>query len=165
MICMLGNGIPRIPCSSMATTRATRWSLRVGDEWVLYYTANEPAAWGAHVVAAVTSRDLVHWSGKRIVFRFHRNGTYGGPTESPYVVARDGLYYLFVCTNEPYNDTAVYVSNSPFDWSPANLVMRFPAHAAEVINGEDGRWYASSAGWNQGGLYLTELTWEQRSAD
>ena len=43
-------------------------------------------------------------------------GTYGGPTEAPFVVQRGTLFMLFVCTNEPYNDTAVYVSAEPFHW-------------------------------------------------
>jgi hypothetical protein len=133
--------------------------LRVGDEWVMYYTANETPAGGQHVVAAVTSNDLVRWSNKKVVFRSLHAGTSGGPTESPFVVERGGKFYLFVCTNTPYNDTAVYESTSPFEWSPEDIVATFPAHAAEVIR-SDGRWFVSAAGWGQGGIYLAELHWD-----
>ena len=40
--------------------------------------------------------DLVHWSDRRVVYTDVATGTFGGPTESPFVVARDGRYYLFI---------------------------------------------------------------------
>lgn len=134
--------------------------VRDKDQWILYYCATEKPEGGHHVVKAVTSQDLIHWSWPRVVFQSPRVGTYGGPTESPFVVAAKGRYYLFVCTNEPYNDTAVYISDSPFSWDSANAVVRFGAHAAEVIRDPKGRWYVSSVGWGQGGLYLAELHWD-----
>ena len=133
--------------------------LRVGDEWVLYYTATSAPTGGNHIVAAVTSKDLVHWSNRRVVFTHPKEGTYGGPTESPFVVQRGERYYLFLCENAPYSSTAVYVSADPFSWTLDSLVGRVPAHAAEVIAGPDGRWWVSRAGWGQGGLYLAELFW------
>ena len=42
--------------------------LRVEDKWVLYYTANSTPQGGHHLVACVTSNDLIHWGNKRIVF-------------------------------------------------------------------------------------------------
>ena len=125
--------------------------LRVGDEWVLYYTANLAPQGGAHVVAAVTSRDLVQWSDKRVVFTSERSGTGGGPTESPFVVARGGKYLLFVCTNRRYIETAVYESDDPFAWSEAGRIAAIPAHAAEVIETPKGDSYISGCGWGMGG--------------
>ena len=133
--------------------------LRHGDGWILYYTATDTPQGGHHIVAAVTSHDLIHWSKRKIVFRSPKVGTFGGPTESPFVVERHGKYYLFVCTNEPYNDTAAYVSDSPLSWDPADIVATFGAHAAEVMRDSDDRWFVSAAGWGQGGLYLAELNW------
>src|SRR6185369_12599456 len=60
--------------------------LRVADHWVLYYTATSTPTGGHHVVVALTSDDLVHWSNRRVVFTHAKTGTYGGPTESPFVV-------------------------------------------------------------------------------
>ncbi len=134
--------------------------LKVDDQWVLYYTATSTPHGGNHTVESVTSQDLTHWSNKKEVFRHPEVGTYGGPTESPFVVSRNGKHYLFVCTNAGYNQSAVYESDSPFHWDMANEVGKFPAHAAEIIQTPEGKWYASRAGWGQGGVYLAELNWE-----
>jgi arabinan endo-1,5-alpha-L-arabinosidase len=134
--------------------------LPYGDQWLLYYCATTTPEGGNHTVKVATSRDLSHWTNPREVFRDAETGTYGGPTESPFVVTRNGKYYLFICTNHGYNETAVYASESPFHWDAANLVGKFPAHAAEVIQTPEGKWFVSRAGWGQGGVYLAELTGE-----
>ena len=129
------------------------------DRWIMYYTANSDPAGGHFVVASVTSQDLVHWGDKRVVFTHPLRGTFGGPTESPFVVERAGRFYLFLCTNDPYCHTAVYESSDPFGWSLEHGVGDIAAHAAEVITLEDGPTYVSRAGWGEGGLYLAELDW------
>jgi len=127
--------------------------------WRMVYTANETPAGGHHTVAMVESSDLVRWSNKREVFRSSVQGTGGGPTESPFVVARNGKFYLFVCTNTPYLDTAVYVADTPFHWREEDRVGQIRAHAAEIVHAPDGRWLITSCGWGTGGLYLSELNW------
>jgi hypothetical protein len=134
--------------------------MQLKDEWLLYYCATSTPHGGNHTVKVVASPDLIHWTKPREVFRSAETGTYGGPTESPFVVARNGKYYLFVCTNHGYNETAVYASETPFHWDAAKLVGKFPAHAAEVIQTPEGKWFVSRAGWGQGGVYLAELIWE-----
>ncbi|MFI4974115.1 MAG: hypothetical protein ACHP84_06220 [Caulobacterales bacterium] len=133
--------------------------VRLRDRWALYYTATSTPKGGAHVVKAAFSDDLVHWSGAREVFRHSKTGAYGGPTESPFVVTRRGVHYLFVTANEPYNSTIVYRSDNPLTWRQSDVAGTFPAHAAEVVRTHDGRWYVSRAGWGQGGVYLAELIW------
>ena len=59
--------------------------LWVDDRWVMYYTATSEPRGGAHVVAATESDDLVHWTGRHIVYRDEMTGTGAGPTESPFV--------------------------------------------------------------------------------
>jgi len=105
-----------------------------------------PPRVGNHTVKAAFSHDLIHWSQQTEVFRDAETGTYGGPTESPFVVKRNGKYYLFVCTNRGYNETAVYESDTPLRWDAGKLVGRFPAHAAEVIQTPDGKWVRFT-GW------------------
>ncbi len=135
--------------------------LRHENEWIMYYTANSSPVGGNHTVAAVTSKDLVHWSDKSEVFISSESGTYGGPTESPFVVKRNDRYYLFVCTNAPYNTSAVYESDNPFEWNESNRVGSFPSHASEVIHlPSKDKYYLSRAGWGEGGLYLAELLWD-----
>lgn len=133
--------------------------MRHENEWILYYAATSTPRGGNHTVKAARGKDLVHWSNEREIFRDAEVGTYGGPTESPFVVARNGRFYLFVCTNHGYNETAAYVSDTPFHFEAANLAGKFAAHAAEIIQTPQGKWYASRAGWGQGGVYLAELTW------
>jgi beta-fructofuranosidase len=133
--------------------------LRVDDQWVMYYAATSTPQGGFHTVVSVTSKDLIHWSNRKEVFRSRTSGTYGGDTESPFVVHRNGKYYLFVCTNVSYNQTAVYESDSPFHWDLQHRVGQYPAHASEIIHAPDGKWYASRSGWGQGGVYLAELVW------
>ena len=134
--------------------------LKAGEKWIMYYTGNSDPAGGHHVVYAVTSEDLTHWSGRREVFRHSEVGTFGGPTESPFVVKKCDTYFLFVCTNAPYNDTAIYASNDPFRWEMDDKVGSFPAHAAEVVVADNGETFVSRAGWGQGGVYLAQLQWE-----
>jgi hypothetical protein len=130
--------------------------MRVGDQWALYYTANSTPECGNHVVACVTSQDLVHWSNRRTVFIHPRAGSFGGPTESPFIVRRGSSYYLFVCDNEW---TDVYVSQDPFHWDFAQKNTRLRAHAAEIVRDADGQWYLSHAGWTGGPLEMAPLKW------
>ena len=149
--------------------------LRVGDRWVLYYTATSTPAGGNFVVAAVESDDLVHWHGRREVYRDACSGTFGGGTESPFVVERDGRWYLFLGPDwqglldaleqtgryDPasYRRSRVLVSDDPFSFDAADEVGRIDAHAAEVVVDDDGSTWVSHCGWGQGGVFLAPLTW------
>ncbi len=133
--------------------------LRVRDQWVMYYTANSQPQGGNHIVAYVTSQDLLTWTNRGVAFTDPSTGTWGGPTESPFVVPHSGSYYLFIGPRDNYDSTHVFVSKDPFHWSIENKVGDIPAHAAEVIQDTDGKWYVSRAGWGKGGVYLAPLTW------
>jgi beta-fructofuranosidase len=128
----------------------------VGDQWVLYYAATTTPECGNHIVACVTSKDLVHWANRRVAFTHPRAGTFGGPTESPFVVRRGDRYYLFVCDNEW---TDVYLSQDPFHWEFGQKATRIRAHASEIVRDVDGQWYISHAGWTEGPLRLAPLRW------
>ena len=137
--------------------------LRIGNEWVMYYTCNTAPEGGHHCVACVRSDDLIHWRDKRNVFVSELSGTYGGPCESPFVECVDGRYYLFIGPyggyDRAYTDTAVYVSDDPFRFEAENLVGHIPAHGAEVIRHED-RYYITHCGWGEGGVFLAPLYFE-----
>lgn len=135
---------------------------RHGDKWIMYYTANRPAAEGNHVVMAVTSDDLLHWDDPKVVFTHPVVGKWGGPTESPFVFERNGKYYLSTCEMPPYDSTTFWVSDSPYHWDIENAVGATPAHCAEVIR-DGNKWYVSRAGWGRGGVYLAELEWLDQS--
>jgi arabinan endo-1,5-alpha-L-arabinosidase len=143
---------------------------RVGDRWVMYYTATSRPQGGDHVVKAVFSDDLVHWGDERIVFRDAMAGTGAGPTESPFVVERDGRWYLLIGPDwygltssfeetgrydlSAYRRTRVIVSDDPLLFDVAGHVADIDAHAAEVIVDEHGDWWVSHCGWGQGGVWL-----------
>jgi beta-fructofuranosidase len=130
--------------------------LQVGKQWVLYYTATSKPEGGNHLVACVTSDDLLHWANRKVVFTHPKTGTFGGPTESPFVVRRGESYYLFACDGGTIN---VYFSKDPFHWEFKGQVGTIYAHASEVVRDVDGKWYISHAGWEHGGLSLAPLTW------
>jgi len=133
--------------------------LKVGNDWVMYYTATSKPNGGNHVVACQTSQDLIHWSNRRIVFKDPSKGKSGGPTESPTVVRRGKYYYLFIGPRGGYVGTDVFRSENPFRWELKDHAGHIRAHAAEVIRDVDGKWYVSHCGHGQGGLYLAPLYW------
>lgn len=130
--------------------------LRDGDGWILYYTATERPDGGRFVVAAVTSDDLVNWSARRVVFTHPREGAFGGPTESPFVVRRGPACYLFVTDDEIVH---VYASRDPFSWSLEDHLFAYRGRACEVVRDETGAWFISHVGWELGGLALASLEW------
>jgi arabinan endo-1,5-alpha-L-arabinosidase len=150
--------------------------LRIGGRWVLYYTATSSRTGGHHVVVATESDDLVHWRGRRIVYTDPCTGTYGGPTESPFVVERAGCYYLFIGPDwegllrsheltgrydpKAYRRTRVLESDDPFAFSLESQVGTLDAHAAEVVIDEAGAGWVSHCGWGQGGVFLAPLHFE-----
>lgn len=136
--------------------------LRVNGKWVMYYDATSNPKRGNHVVAFVTSDDLLSWTNRGIAFTDPETGTGAGGTESPFVVQRGKKFYLFIGPRGGYDGTDVFLSENPFHWDIANKVGHLPAHAAEVVRDEKGNWYVSRAGWGRGGLYLAPLIWKNR---
>ncbi|HEY0451843.1 FG-GAP-like repeat-containing protein [Actinophytocola sp.] len=138
---------------------------KVGTQWVMYYTANSTPTGGNHQVAYRTSTDLQHWSGKQVAFQHPASGTFGGPTESPFVLWRGGWWYLFVCCEPGYQDARVYRSRDPFHFDVNDLAGRITAHAAEVVTEPSGATWVTGAGWGMGGLHVAPLTFSQPQAD
>jgi arabinan endo-1,5-alpha-L-arabinosidase len=134
--------------------------LRVNGKWIIYYCATSKPSGGHHVVACMTSDDLLAWTNRQIVFTDPSTGTGAGDTESPFIVQRGDAYYLFIGPRGGYDGTDVFVSHDPFHWDINNIVGHIAAHAAEVVQDTDGQWYISRAGWGKGGLYLSRLTWK-----
>ena len=139
--------------------------MRLGQKWLLYYTANSKPTGGNHVVACVTSTDLVTWGDRRVVYTDPEIGTFGGPTESPFVVQRGKSFYLFMGPRPSYDGTDVFVSHDPFSWKIQDKVGHIQAHAAEVVRDKDGKWYVSRAGWGERGVFLAPLYWHDGEDD
>jgi arabinan endo-1,5-alpha-L-arabinosidase len=136
---------------------------RLGDRWVMYYTATTKHTGGNHCVAYVTSKDLIHWAGRGVAFTDPTKGTYGGPCESPQVIRRGDNYYLMLGPRDgdriEYVGTDVYLSHDPFHWEIKDRVAHLRAHAPEVLRDVDGKWYISDCGWGRHGVFIAPLIW------
>jgi hypothetical protein len=135
---------------------------RIGNRWVMFYTANGDPAGGNHVVAYRTSDDLLNWSERQIAYTDPARGTGGGPTESPFVVRHGAYWYLFIGPRPGYVGTDVFRSTDPLRFRIEDQIGHVDSHAAEVIfDADSDAWYASAAGWGQGGVYLAPLEWRR----
>nr|SDC33930.1 Glycosyl hydrolases family 32 N-terminal domain-containing protein [Actinokineospora iranica] len=130
--------------------------VRIGDRWVMYYTATSSPSGGNHIVAYRTSTDLVRWSERGVAFTDPTSGSSAGNTESPFVVFADGAWRLFLGPRGGYVGTDVFTSADPFRFAPDQLSGHVFAHAAEVV-ADGGRWWVSHAGWGQRGVWLAGL--------
>ena len=139
--------------------------LKNDREWIIYYTANTTPEGGNHIIAARTSKDLIHWGDRKTVFVHSRQGTFGGPTESPFVVKHGNWFYFFLCDG---GHTDVYRTRDPFYFTMDDLVAEIDqCRAAEIILDDQGNYYITSAGWFGGdyGLKIAPLVWLDGSAD
>lgn len=100
-----------------------------------------------------------------------------GAMESPFIVKRDSLYYLFItytdCSKENYHNTLVFVSSDPYCFGEYNggvsgaiPITTLHAHAPEIIE-EKGKYYITTCGWlsyetpNEGCVSIAELDWKE----
>jgi len=139
--------------------------LHVKDKWLMYYCATSKPDGGHHIVACMTSDDLLTWTRRVIVFTDPTVGKGAGNTESPFVVPHGDSFYLFIGPRDGYDGTDVFVSHDLFHWEISDKVGHFPAHAAEVVKDIDGNWYISRAGWGKAGVYLAPLIWNDGKAN
>lgn len=147
-----------------------------GDgHWLMYAT-------GIHkrcgVISVFESNNLVDWRFLRYALRTTHDAPYNPPwgaTESPFVVQREGLYYLFMtytnCAEENYHNTLVFLSADPtdfseYDGSEERIHARLFAHAPEILrDGES--WYITTCGWRgkgtpvEGGVAIAPLRWAE----
>lgn len=151
--------------------------LKLDDGSYLMYVVGVHNKRGA--VSCFTSRDLLTWDfvGFALTSGEHAPLTPAwGAMESPYVVKKDGLYYLFItytdCEDENYNDTMVFCSEDPknfgnfdgeFGTQPVTVLQ---AHAPEILE-ENGKQYITTCGWrekpipNKGAVSIAELKWKE----
>jgi beta-xylosidase len=136
--------------------------LRVGDKWLLYYTAH-PANKGADYVR--TSDDLLNWAPERVVAARGRSGDGHNSAECPFVAEpKPGEYYLFRTQRYGTNaQTMVYHSRDPLDFGVDNDVAHYvntlPVAAPEMFQYE-GRWYLAALLPSLKGIQICRLEWE-----
>lgn len=99
-----------------------------------------------------------------------------GAMESPFVVKKDGIYYLFItytdCSDDTYNNTLVFASDDPRRFGEYNgekggtmPVAKLYGHACEILE-TDGKYYITTCGWrnkptpNPGAVSIAPLEWK-----
>lgn len=141
--------------------------------WLMYASGLKD---GYSCISLLRSDDLVNWTFSGYALTSSDDAPLNPPWgafESPFVLKRGELYYLFLtytdCKKENYHNTLVFCSKDPTCFGNYTLsnhadtvVAELPAHAAEVIC-EDGRYFITSAGWRnhgahcEGGVAIAEL--------
>ncbi|MBQ2715506.1 MAG: family 43 glycosylhydrolase [Clostridia bacterium] len=151
--------------------------LKISDDEYLMYVVGVYRKRGA--VSCFSSRDLLTWQFERFALTSGESAPLKpawGAFESPFVVKKDGLYYLFVtytdCSRDTYNDTFVFCSKDPKSFGEYNgaddgakPITLLHAHAPEVIE-QGGNFYITTCGWNTrpnpnpGAVSIARLEWE-----
>lgn len=131
------------------------------------------------VVSCFVSSDLLLWDFVGYALTSGQEAPLNpawGAFESPFVVKKDGRYYLFITyTNsdeETYNNTLVFCSDDPRRFGEYNggvggaiPITRLYAHAPEILE-ENGQYYITTCGWNsrpiphKGAVSIAPLAWE-----
>lgn len=164
------SGEPPIAC------HRDHFVLKVDNIWYMYVSGVSD---GKSAVSVLKSENLLSW---QYIGNALSSGDASplnppwGAMESPYVVERNGKYYLFVtytdCNKRNYNDTLVFVSDNPENFGVYNgnsdgavPIANLTAHAGEVIRDIDGKYYITTCGWRRqsigrGKVLLKELIWK-----
>ncbi len=151
--------------------------LKLDDNKYLMYVSGINNKKGA--ISCFSSNDLLNWNFEGFALTSGDEAPLKpawGAMESPYVIKKDGLYYLFVtytdCSNETYNNTLVFCSENPKCFGEYNgegvgskPITVLAAHAPEIINiGEE--YYITTCGWknkptpNCGAVSIARLKWK-----
>lgn len=151
--------------------------LKVDENKYLMYVVGVHNKKGA--VSCFSSRDLLTWNFEGFALTSGDDAPLKpgwGAMESPFVLNKDGLYYLFITytdsSDETYNDTLVFCSENPVDFGEYNgnsgdtvPIAKISAHAPEIIE-ENGKYYITTCGWrdkpvpHNGCVSIAELDWK-----
>ncbi len=147
--------------------------LKIGDEWLCYYTAFPPATPPAEktskgYVFVRRSRDLYNWSDSCVVAYGGQAGHNIWSCECPHVVAYDGAYYLFRTQRYgPDALTTVYASPNPYHFGIDNdqyLVGELNVAAPEIII-HQGSYFIAALDPNYDGIRIAPLKWIPQPQD
>jgi beta-fructofuranosidase len=150
---------------------------QVAENEYLMYVVGVYQKGGA--VSCFSSNDLLNWEFEGYALTSGKDAPLKpawGAFESPFVVKKDGLYYLFITyTNSStptYNDTLVFCSDDPKKFGEYNggvggaiPITKLYTHAPEIIE-SDGKYYITACGWynrnipNDGAVSIAELVWD-----
>ncbi|MBQ8341974.1 MAG: hypothetical protein IJY22_06355 [Clostridia bacterium] len=150
--------------------------LRLDDGTYLMYVCGVYQKRGA--ISCFSSEDLLAWRFEGYALTSGEQAPLHpawGAMESPFVVKKDGEYYLFItytdCSDKTYNDTLIFCSRDPLHFGEYNgegegakPITKIYAHAPEVLE-VDGKWYITTCGWRRkptphtGAVSIAPLEW------
>jgi beta-fructofuranosidase len=151
--------------------------LKLEENKYLMYVAGISNNKGA--ISCYSSCDLLTWNFECFALTSGHDAplnTGWGAMESPFVLKKDGLFYLFVTytdsSSESYNNTLVFCSSDPYAFGMYNgetggvlPVTKIEAHAPEIIE-ENGKYFITTCGWlekptpHKGCVSIAELDWK-----
>ena len=147
----IGPGPTRDPCL-----------IQIDGLWHLYYAGSKNGDIDQPVFWARTSANLLDWSAPTIVHDDLNYGAERWDTECPFVIFRDGYYYLFRTEDYYQAKTHVFRSENPMDFgigdASANYVGIFPSGAPELYT-IDGQEYVSSNHNPPLGTQMCRIKW------
>lgn len=140
--------------------------LKVGGLFYCYYMGHKKGAEYQSAIFCRTSEDLKSWSEAMLVSAggtpAQHTNWYGGDAECPFVVAKDGLFYLF--RNQLYglnNLNTQYVSRNPLNFGVGHddyCLGTLPVAAPEILLHER-RWYIAALKPGLNGIRIARLRW------
>jgi hypothetical protein len=140
--------------------------LKVGDLFYCYYMGHKKDATYDSAIFCRTSHDLKQWSEAMMVSAGGIADTqcnwYGGDAECPFVVEKDGLFYLF--RNQLYGRPSLntqYASPNPLNFGVGHdrfRISTLPVAAPEIILHE-GQWYIAALNPGLDGIQIAKLRW------
>jgi len=152
--------------------------LKIGEnQWLMYVVGTKEKR---GCVSLFRSANLIDWTFAGYALTSGPDAPLSpawGAMESPFVVQKDGKYYLFITytdsKRETYNNTLVFVSDDPTDFGVYNgenggamPIAKLFAHAPEIIQDGD-NWYITTCGWrgykdvpNKGCVSIAKLEWK-----
>lgn len=156
-----------VPQHSIKFGKATRdpCIIRLDDGQLLVYATDSHE--GFSCVHTGVSSDGKNWQAQQPALMTDIPCSWGA-IESPFVVRRHNVYYLFVnLSHHQYEETVVFASRDPRSFAWDKPLCTVFAHAAEIFcwknktyishcGIEDQQWRAISA---PNGLWLAELAW------
>ena len=131
--------------------------LKDGDTFYCYYTAGRmipDTEQFEYCLGIASSKDLLNWKDEGFRRLEHTLGT---PPESPFVLKKEGEFYLFY-TN--YKHGIVYIKSSdPLHWeeNPDNPQSIIKGVSASEIIQENGKWYITLISHMNNGLHFFEI--------
>ncbi len=137
--------------------------IKIGDLYYCYYCGHDTGERKPCKIYLRTSDDLLHWSDyKEVNWGGEKGGDGPFQAECPFVVDKDGYYYLFRTRQYPAAaQTHVYRSEDPTDFGcgdDSKWIACLRVSAPEVVL-HDGQYYISSVEDLTGGIQLGKLKW------